>query len=833
MSIRAPIFLLWWIAFVALASELPFHKAVEFHGKLSPEDNVSIDDEAPLDRDVTITENDLRDFIENEIGLESVSDEDIQELRRKLVVDLPLELDRQVRSVDVIKRGETTTFKRVNTKTLLQNLLNQLEPSDVDSPIRQRDKGDKDLHDFVSSFFDGGNERASSLKKSRSRDHSHDSPDDRISVSRASRNYDCYDQTVACRCEYPGENVYRTSRDSSDTASTPGTSSLLDRFTSFRDRRFQDGELTTRSNFNWRRQLGKEKNKDKRFLASRNQVRADDFRVVNGERIISRNCNICRNVQYRCPGEPLDCPLWNYQCSVTIYPDRPATGSRPAPYDYGMGVMSGKGMGASKSYYHGMGKPKGASKSYYYGIGMMGGKHKSASKSYDYGMDMLGGKGMGASKSYYRGRGLSGSEGSHREAHRVPRGLDSDDIELEISAGNRIVRRILAPRNLRPSSGPSKARDLRIISNPRIPGAQGSGVFTLSDNLDDILDQMKDPSPTTDPSDSESHGDKVSVPSNEDVITNPRNPGAQSSGAFTLTNNLSDILDQLKGPSSTTGPTDSEQDVDRISVPSNQDVASIGTHYTLADDLSSILIDRKPNRNDEVRGGGGNYDSSCRIVVLPADHPQCTRDLDCEPHGIPFRPSGSYGFDSYGKGKGRGKGGGKGGRPQMMMMMMMDFDRPPTRCPFPTPTANDKPPSVERPSRPILEMPIFRPPSRPSVIPPTLRPPGLFPPSVLRPTTGPEGLPPGLFPPSVLRPTTGPGGLPPSPTDLDRVPTETPTESPEPSPSPTTVPTEFQKAAPVPGFTSQPTAIQSVSTLPSENPTASVPTPFPVSTILS
>jgi hypothetical protein len=53
-----------------------------------------------------------------------------------------------------------------------------------------------------------------------------------------------------------------------------------------------------------------------RLLSSQGHLDASNLREIDGEYILSKECWACQNIKYKCPGDTIDCPLWNMQCSL-------------------------------------------------------------------------------------------------------------------------------------------------------------------------------------------------------------------------------------------------------------------------------------------------------------------------------------------------------------------------------------------------------------------------------------------------------------------------------------------------------------------------------------
>ena len=634
----------------------------------------------------------VRELLESEVG--SVGDAEVQHLHRKLLQASTTGSRRAVLTDYLLNRnpGGLTEVKRAKTKTLARNILLLQDGDEEDGEDTSgTTKASSRMFDDLASVFDGNKAGATSRSRRDSRDAPLRSSTPR--QARQNRNGGGGRQQVPCRCEYPGEDIYGTGRnkassssfssssstaaDTSSRADFPdvlvrhkadrknspwapdsSTSSALDSFEMF-ETKSEDGEPVRESSarrfFNWRR-LGDAKLVEIKFptsrnLASQGHVDASNLIEVNGEYVLSRDCWSCENVQYRCPGDPIDCPLWDMQCSLPSFMDS----------DGGGGTGSGKkGGGGYDSYGGKKGYGKGGGKK---GYGKGGGK-----KSY--------GKG-GGKKGYGKGGGKKRRE------------LLSDDesaVEPDIMSGSR-SRRILAPRSL---------RGLPERINPRAKAKGVGSSSTLS-----LFDLARGVRPTNTREDDAGAADTGFV--------RPSNQRDQGTVAVKGNDSFNSVFGRMRSPNR-------RSDVDEDA--------------------------RSSTGGSKCSGGcGGKSFDSCRIVMLPADHPRC--NFDCEPT-MPGMPS-------------------------------------PPGCP-PTPTAPVIPP--DRTSQPI----------RPSTRPPGLSPPGArtpfpFPsPGIPGATLDPAVLPtlPPYFPtpPRTRAPFLFPIVLP---TYADQ-PTSNPTESPRPSPSPSSAP---------------------------------------------
>lgn len=629
--------------------------------------------------------------------------------------------------------SDTTTIRtaqvqRASTKT---HVIISSGGSDADE-----DSTD-DLTKEMDSLYEGEDESS----ESRSRENSQDSGDGVRKVqARAARqyNYGCVNTPVSCRCEYPGEGVYGTQSSANNnfdaTRDQPAAASplSLDAFGVFA-RPNNNNNDSSRNNirnsfFNRKLKLKSKKKDDVKFATSRelrgNGFNASNLRTVNGQRILPSTCWACQNVQYRCPGEPMnDCPMWNMQCFVKTYPD--GGGGRGNGY----GGKGGKGGGGKKGNYR-------------YGRGKGGGKG--------------GKKGRRQLDEEYEEDAYVNQKHSPQQSEEDDSDYSGEDDEEEYgafssaddSATPQRRNRYLAPRALRSPSQRSliaTADKLKGFFNRQNNDGDVGPTFSLPSNLKDILNNRGDAAPIQQapqaPSDSANTNrfSDFRAPFRQDTVTTPN----------TLSSNLGSILDGMKAPNR-----------------------------------------RDESRDDNIRGaGGGGYgydgggggggctscgNQACRIVVLPANHPNCNSGLDCKPTppGVPAPP-------------GCPPSGGPPPGPQptplapfdMPPFMIRPSDRQPTQ-PIPL-----------TPSGPALPPSLFPPPSTPTGVPdptgprPSLLPPSLFPPpGPLPPPPAPNSLPSGnTFPPffpSLLSPTASPS------------------ESPEPSPSPSSVPSVFPVEVP-------------------------------------
>ena len=430
------------------------------------EDNANFQD--------AVTEEDSKDYIENELG--SVATERVEQLHRAqgLLQETDINAKRQVLTEYELNRGKgSTEVRRASTKTLLQNVLgehnnndrfenqDQPTPTTISSPMR----------DLSGSVFDDDQSEGDT---SRSRRDGSGAPL-RGSLARQARNSNGSRQQVQCRCEYPDENVYQES-EGGGSPSSPTSSSVLDSLDIFQNRPKNDSNDATQpfdihNVFNWRR-LGQVKKKETKFegsrkLTARSSIDVSNLYVVNGEYILSQNCWACQGVQHRCPGQTIDCPLWHMQCSLPV---NAGNGERRGP-SYGMGKGKGKRGGGSNYYGKGMGKS-----------GKKGGK------------------------SGKKHRGL----------------FSEDDSSVDEDSSERVsMRSALAPRNLRRISDHfASDRDARMF-NHRDPNDQVRDAFTLPNNLGDTLNGVKTPNRENDP------GDSTNI-----RVSAPRNPSGQ--GTFDL-----------------------------------------------------------------------------------------------------------------------------------------------------------------------------------------------------------------------------------------------------------------------------------------------------------
>lgn len=401
---------------------------------------------------------------------------------------------------------------------------------------------------------------------SRSRRDSPDAPLRSIMGRQAGRNRNngLGRQPVQCRCEYPDENIYqhsgggnkasssssswtnnkRTQTDStspgldsvadafgsnkasSSSSSTPwteteSTSSALDSFRVFeKDTDTTDTSprhFSKRTFFDWRRlgdadeMVGIQFKGARRHLASQGHLDATNLREVNGEYVLSQDCWACQNIQYRCPGETIDCPLWDMQCSLPSYGDVDGSG--------------GSG-GGSGGYEYGYGSGKGSGN----GMGKKGGKKGSDFDYYGYYSGKKGG---------YSGKGYAGKKGGYgKKGGKKHRGLLVDSLYVDEDRVKPTHHRsVRPPRSLRRGLDLSRQpiRDLMFI-NPHSQTKYGTSKAT-SATWADLLQGVRSSNVRDD-----------TIDSTAAKFSNPRNPNENTSDVVTVKDNLVSVLAKRRAP---------------------------------------------------------------------------------------------------------------------------------------------------------------------------------------------------------------------------------------------------------------------------------------------
>ncbi len=490
----------------------------------------------------TLTIDNVRRMLENKDG--SVGDAEVDLVHRKLLSADSAHSQRAVLSEYLLNRNQDggTQVKRANTKTLLQNI--QLFQDQQDGMEDNRDAPHKTkkassssiLQDLVRAF-DGDKAAATS----RSRRDSNDAPlrSSLPRTSRQNRNGSGGRQKVPCRCEYPGENIYGSSgggnKASSSSSSNPtlndfgeftrykmdrdsppktldssplevltrnnrgrayapensdtSTSSALDSFQVFEivdEDNDSVRKSSTRKYFNGRR-LGDPKMVDVMFptsrnLASQGHVDATNLLEVNGEYILSQSCWSCDNVQYRCPGEPIDCPLWDMQCSLPSYMD-----------EGGRNGGAGKKDGGGGFDYYGGRKGHGGKKGY-------GGKKGGGKKRRGLLSDVESGvRPDDVSRDSGRSRRILTPRSLRRLTDRSENGRIMSIVDPRLKADGSDSSSDRALFNLVHGTRPSNTRDGDAdFANARFfhashPRDQGNTAVTVSDNLNSVLARMRSP----------------------------------------------------------------------------------------------------------------------------------------------------------------------------------------------------------------------------------------------------------------------------------------------------------------------------------------------------
>ena len=436
----------------SLSSRVKSHRPPEREKKSAFEGLEGGDEDNANFEDIFTGEDSIYNF-DNEVG--SVATEEVEQLysTRALLQETAFHSQGQFSRGYVLNRvGGSTEIKRASTKTLPQIFLGEQKYNDR---VENQDQPTPStMMDLLASAFDDEKSEGDTAA----------SPGALLRSSRARqpRNGNGSRQQVQCRCEYPDENVYPGSGGGGAPPSST-SSSALDSLGIFQNRPRNGNNDSIRSVairkvFNWRRLGQAKKNVEKfegsRKLTARGSIDASDLRIVNGERILSRHCWTCQGVQYRCPGQTINCPLWDMQCILPVNTDN----------SVGRGASYGMGKGMGKS-------------------GRTGGK-----------------SGKTGGKSGKKRRGL----------------LFEDDSSVDEGSSERVsMRSVLAPRSLRRISDHSASgRDLRIFNhrkpNEQVgyggilygfktsyrendPRASTNGAFTVSDNLDSILRDIKAP----------------------------------------------------------------------------------------------------------------------------------------------------------------------------------------------------------------------------------------------------------------------------------------------------------------------------------------------------
>jgi hypothetical protein len=525
----------------------------------------------------------------------------------------------------------TTEVKRAETKTRLGTFMNLDERATTGTPEAPVSKT---LLDYKSLFEGDDGSDYNNHDKSRSRENDVREAE-RSSAVTNRQNMGRGQQRVNCRCEYPGEGVYGSTSAadtfSSSTSSSSSNSALMNQFGVFKKGDGTTNNVATRTStirnmFNWRR-LGKTVSNDApkfQTAAEQNSRHLGAFdttnlRVVNGERVLPSNCWACANVQYRCPGESMNCPMWDMQCTT-----------------YGGGGGGGKqfdsnGGGGGNNY-----------NSYGKGAGKRRGKGKGGGKS----------RGKGGKKR----RDLLLTDDEEHEEFFFDEDMDEEFFEEDEDTA--VHRSVLPPRGLRPPTTTGfSGRHLGIMS-PR-DGDVGP-VFTISDNWKDIVGGVTSPKKTL------TVGNDPAADSDQ-RFSSPKNLNSNNGGsALTLGDDLGSILNRMKAPNR-------EDGFDRLD---RDDFDVHGAGGSRGGGKRRKKGKGGKGNNYGNSGGGSNYDSgnnnngggcntgncgqfdtsSCRIVMLPANYPSCNRDIgpDCTapmflrmppPPGCPPAVSPPFPFD--------------------------------------------------------------------------------------------------------------------------------------------------------------------------------------------